>query len=202
MKNLTRKQRISKHLKNKINEHPIVKFTIVLALLIIYMIITVYKFGFKDGIFVSLLSWSFFVFCTPVADAGLLLDFPLRLITGIRMIYSEIIVWVIALFLNIIALTTTPTIYSKTMLLSLFYQILSNPIPHWTIIILSALGTFLSIHFGDEVMDIAEERFKQRKRYKRHVRKYRIIIFLFIIVLLVILYDFLLNSLGIKIPLI
>ncbi len=60
----------------------------------------------------------FFVFCTPIADAGVLFDFPFRLITGIKMIFSEIGVWLIALVINFFIFFKNPHIYDKT----IFFQ--------------------------------------------------------------------------------
>ena len=76
-----------------------------------------YKYGLEQGFFVSLLTWSFFVLCTPVADAGFLIDFPLRLITKIKMFYAEIFVWLFAISLNFYAFFLKPKIYNKTKIL-------------------------------------------------------------------------------------
>ncbi|RLE41604.1 hypothetical protein DRJ48_05220 [Candidatus Woesearchaeota archaeon] len=191
-----------KFIRHESLKHAFVKFLLIVALVLIYGVITVIKYGLRDGIFVSLLTWSFFVFCTPIADAGFLLDFPLRIITGIRMIYSEIVVWVIALLINISAFATNPSIYEKTLILSLFKHIITQPFPFWGIIVLSGAGTFLSVYFGDEVVDIVSNHRKRRPKYERHASKYRLIVFAFIIALIIVLYDFLLNKLGIKLPLV
>jgi hypothetical protein len=52
------------------------KFSLVLLIFLGYFIFIAKKYGLQQGLFVSTLSWSFFVLCTPVADAGFLLDFP------------------------------------------------------------------------------------------------------------------------------
>ena len=127
------------------HHHPIVRFFIVFFVFLVYLFISMYTFGAKDGFFVSLLTWSFFVLCTPVADGGILLDLPIRLLTGLRMMYSEIIVWSIAISVNILFFFTNPALYQDTHLLGLFHNILAHPFPYWIIIILSGLGTFLSL---------------------------------------------------------
>jgi len=76
-------------IKTYLHTHPYIKFLIVASLFLIYLIFSILSFGLSHGILVSLLTWAFFVFCTPVADAGVLIDFPVRYITGIKMIYSE-----------------------------------------------------------------------------------------------------------------
>ncbi len=195
-KKLIRSLKIHKH------SHPLVKFLGVFLVVIIYSIISIFKFGLDNGILVSFLTWSFFVLCTPIADAGILLDFPLRMIAKIRMIYSEIFVWIIAISSNIFVIIRYPWIYEKTFLLILFKHILLNPIPFWSIIILSAIGTFLSLYFGDEIIDLIKMKNQRRKKYLLHKEKYKFVIYLFILTAIFMVYKFLIDKFRIKIPLI
>ncbi len=188
------------NLKHETKKHTLRKFILVLLILIAYLTITSIKLGFKEGISITLLTWSFFVFCTPVADAGFLIDFPIRLITRFRMVYSEMIVWSIAVIINLIYFITNSQIYNSTIILALFKQILTNPWPYWIIIILSGLGTFLSIIFADELMDVSKHH--ERKKYHKHISKYQLIIFAFIIIIIIVIYYFLIKQLGLSIPLI
>lgn len=134
------------------------KFILVLLVLLVYSAFAVHSYGLKQGLSVTVLTWSFFVFCTPIADAGFLLDFPIRLITGIKMLYSEIIVWVGALLLNAVYFSSNQEAYQKTDLLKLFHKIVTTPWPLWLIIVLSCIGTFASVVFDDSVYDVAVER--------------------------------------------
>jgi len=186
--------------KEETKKHTLIRYLLLILVLVGYLLFVSYKFGAANGLLVTILSWSFFVFCTPIADAGFIFDFPVRLIIGMRMIYSEMIVWGIATLINIIALTSYSELYDKTLILKLFHYILLQPFPYWGIILLSAVGTFLSIYFGDELIDVSTH--KQRKKYHRHMNVYKIILFVFIIALTLILYNFLLIKLGVKIPLI
>lgn len=183
------------HTKKKV----LFKFLILLFILLLYFFYVMHKFGTKEGFLVTLVTWSFFVFCTPVADAGILIDFPVRLLFNIRMVWSEIFVWVIAASINIYAFIFDPGVYSSTILLNLFYYIFTHTF-YWFIILLSSLGTFFSIVFADELVDVAEE--KHRKVHKKHKIKLKFIIMIFILLLIIILYDFLLRALGVQIPLI
>lgn len=115
-------------------------------MILLYGVFVSYKFGFESGFLITALTWSFFVLCTPIADGGIIIDFPVRLLTNIKMIYSEIAVWVVAISINIYAFTQQREIYSTTLILDLFEHILSQPFPYWIIILLSAIGTFLSIY--------------------------------------------------------
>lgn len=192
------KNKIFSSIRKKFDEHPVIRFISVIIIIIIYFIFATYSHGIKDGLTISLLTWTFFVLCTPVADAGILIDFPIRLVTGIKMIYSEIIVWFIAIIINIFLLTNNPETYDNTIILSLFKHILDTPFPYWIIIILSGVGTFLSIYIADNIVDNK----KVKKKHSNYLIKHKIIIFTFLIILIIIAYDLLLNKLGIHIPLI
>ena len=171
------------------------RFLIALFVFLAYFVYVAYRFGIGHGIWITLLTWSFFVLCTPVADAGFLLDFPIRVLTGIRMVVSETIVWLIAIGLNVVTILTHPEMYEKTLLLSVFHRILTTPFPYWLIILLSFIGTFLSIYFGDELLDVVYHH--ERARYILHRDKYRIVAFLVVFLLTLVMYRYLLDELGI-----
>lgn len=192
-------RKIIEFCEEETKKHSFIKFLLLLLVFVIYSSFTFLNEGLKNGFLVSIISWSFFVLCTPVADAGFLLDFPVRVISGFRMVYSEIIVWFIAIFVNILSLTFFPQIYSKTILLYLLYYIITQPFPYWGIIILSGIGTFFSVYFGDELIDVSFH--NQRKKFHKHLTKHKIVIFVFVISLIIVLYTFLIEKLGVKIPL-
>jgi len=64
----------------------LMKFFLLCLLMFGYFAYLSYEYDLLTGGIAALLTWSFFVLCTPIADAGFLLDFPLRLLFGIRMI--------------------------------------------------------------------------------------------------------------------
>ncbi len=130
------------------------KFFIILLIVLGYFAFSVAQYGVEDGVLVTALTWAFFVFCTPIADAAILLDFPIRLVTGIKMAYAEILVWGLAIIFTAVAFVVSPEIYTTTPLLVLFYDILTTPWPLWGIIIFSVIGTYFSIYLGDDVLDI------------------------------------------------
>ncbi len=199
MSKLFKEKSIKKNLiKHETKRLVLKKFLLVLLVFLLYFVFISYKYGVEQGFFVSLLTWSFFVLCTPIADAGFLIDFPLRLITKIRMLYSEIIVWAFAIFLNLYAFFLMPTIYQKTGILNLFHHILAEPFPFWSIIIISLIGTFVSIQFGDELLD--KTKYKETKLYHKHKHNHRFIVMIFLFAISFVLYDFLLKKLGINLP--
>jgi hypothetical protein len=171
------------------------KFVLLCVLLVSYFTYLSFKYGVATGGTASALTWSFFVLCTPIADAGFLLDFPLRLIFGIRMLFSEIAVWTLAITVNVVALLFFAEYYETTKLTMLLQAILTTPYPYWTIILLSGTGTFLSIRFADELMDVVHHR--DRDFFHRHAFKHEILIIVFFVVVIIGYYE-LIVSLGIE----
>lgn len=186
-------------LTNKTETHPMrgvfYKFLLLCVLLISYFAYLSYEFNLLTGGIAAILTWSFFVLCTPIADAGFLLDFPLRLLFGIRMFMSEIAVWGIAITINIISLIYFSDYYQTTKLTKVFYVILTNPYPYWSVILLSGAGTFLSIRFGDELMDVVHH--KDRAYFHKHGYKHEILILIFFVVVFFGYYE-VIASLGVN----
>lgn len=179
-------------------KHLLKRFILGGLTVLLYFAFVSFKYGIKQGTLVTITTWTFFVFCTPIADAGFLLDFPLRIITKIKMLHCEMFVWITALAINGYMLPFNPEIYEKTALLKLFHHIILNPFPFWIIVLLSALGTFLSVYFGDELIDVVKHH--QRKKYKKHKSKFFFILILFIILSILLIYFYLLKELGINFP--
>jgi hypothetical protein len=172
----------------------LIKFLVLLVLLAGYFTYLSFEYGLRTGGIASLLSWSFFVLCTPIADAGFLLDFPLRLLFGIRMVVSELVVWAVAISINVLTFLFAAHAYETTLLTRLLHQIILTPYPYWGVVILSAIGTFLSIRFGDELMDVIHH--KHRAFFLSHHFKHELILFVFFILVIFGYYD-LVSSLGI-----
>ena len=173
-----------------------IKFGLLCLILLSYFAYLTYEYDLVTGGIAALITWSFFVLCTPVADAGFLLDFPLRLLFGIRMVFSEIVVWAIAIMVNVISLTYFGDFYDTTLITRLMERVLVSPYPYWGIILLSAMGTFLSIRFGDELMDVLHH--KDRAFYLRHHFKQEIILFVFFLLVLFVYFD-MMSALGMTI---
>ena len=172
-----------------------VKFGLLVCLLLGYFGYLSLQYGLSTGGLVTALTWSFFVLCTPVADAGFLLDFPLRLLFGIRMLISEVVVWVIAIIINLGMMLISPETYTVTAVTNILYQIITTPFPYWTVIILSGLGTFLSVHFGDELMDVTHHRDKDYF-HSYHFKQELILLAFFVIALVA--YSNLISSVGLS----
>ncbi len=186
-------------LKHETHRHVGLKFGMVLAVFLGYFIFISWHYGVSQGLLIAWLTWSFFVLCTPIADAGFLIDFPVRILLGIPMLIAEILVWGAAISLNVYAYFLNPDIYQQTKILALFKHILDQPVPFWLIIVFSGLGTFLSIKFGDELLDVFKH--KDRDYHRKHHWKWKAVAMVFVFAIILVVYDFLLKRLGVDIPL-
>ena len=157
-----------------------------------------WKFDAATGAWLALLSWSFFVLCTPVADGGFIIAFPVRLLFGTRMFTTQMIVWILAIAINIAALNFAPANYEDTALTRLLFTILTTPWPYWSILVISAAGTALSIWFGDEMMDVTTH--ADRKIHHKHGFKHSTLLIVGLGVLTVLAYYQLLSDLGVVVP--
>ena len=90
-------------IKHETKPQVLIKFLLVLFVFLSYFIFIAQQYGVRQGFFVAILSWSFFVLCTPIADAGFLIDFPLRLLLQIRMLVAEFFIWIVAISINLYA---------------------------------------------------------------------------------------------------
>ncbi len=68
--------------------------------------------------------------------------------------------------------------YETTKITKLLYAILTNPFPYWSVVLLSGFGTFLSIRFGDELMDVVHH--KDRTFFHKHGYKHELLIIVFL----------------------
>lgn len=174
------------------------RFAALLGLLVAYFVYMSLKYDAATGAWLALLSWSFFVLCTPVADGGFIVAFPVRLLLGARMVVTQGFVWFIAVAINIAALTFAPDAYQDSPLTRLLKTILTTPWPYWSILALSAIGTAMSIWFGDEMMDVATH--ADRKKHHRHGFSYRMLLIVTLCLLTILAYYKLLSDLGVRLP--
>lgn len=186
------------HRTNETHKETLLKFIALVSILVVYFIYMSWKYDASTGFGVTLLTWSFFVLCTPVADGGFILAFPIRLLFNIKMSITQVVLWFVALGINVFMLQMMPETYDLTFLGKLLKHILSEPYPYWSILIISASGTFLSIFFGDEMMDVVSH--KERTLSHRHGFKYRTVLVLGFAILTIIAYYYLLSSLNITLP--
>ncbi len=175
---------MQKQTHNNKRKRSLIKFALVLAVLLLYAGFTINQYGVTAGLSVTGLTWAFFVFATPIADAGFLLAFPIRLIVGVRMLYTQIAVWIFGAVLVAYYVLTDSPVFAKTGLLELFHTILVTPWPLWLILILSFIGTLVTILFDDDVVDVVGSKQKNKRFLKKRHQIY-LTIAIFLLTLLV-----------------
>ena len=131
----------------------LIKFLSLLTVLVSYFSYVSYHYGIETGWVVTAITWSFFVLCTPIADGGFLIDFPVRFLFNVKMLHTEIFVWVLAITISSLTFWLHPQYFEVNVLTKIFYQILSHPWPFWSVILLSLIGTFASIVLADNIYD-------------------------------------------------
>jgi len=176
----------------------LLRFVALLGLLVGYFGYMSWKFDASTGALLAVLSWSFFVLCTPIADGGFVVAFPIRVLFGVRMVVTQIVVWFLAVGINVAGVLMVPDAYQDTALTKLFYTILTTPWPYWSILLISVAGTLLSIWFGDEMIDVTTH--ADRHKEHRHGFKYKTIVVVGFAVLTILAYYQLLSGLGVTIP--
>lgn len=191
------KQSAAFHFRHPTHFETIIKFAALLAIVVGYFGYMAYKYDAATGFGLAVLSWSFFVLCTPIADGGFILAFPVRLLFDIKMAITQLIVWFLAIAINIYMLWAHAEAYQLSLITQVLHQILVEPWPYWSILIISALGTFLSIYFGDEMMDVTHH--NDREKHHKNGFKYRILVTVGLGLLTVAAYYELLSSLNINI---
>lgn len=184
--------------KHQTHTESLWRFVILIVLFVAYFGYMSWKFDVATGASLAILSWSFFVLCTPVADGGFLVAFPIRLLFGTRMIWTQIVVWGIAVLINLVAIFFVPNAYDDSALTRLLRTILTQPWPNWSILGLSAIGTGLSIWFGDEMMDVTGHH--KRKIEHKYGFAYKILATVSLGALTILAYYHLLDELGVSIP--
>ncbi|EKF73903.1 hypothetical protein A11A3_11117 [Alcanivorax hongdengensis A-11-3] len=186
------------HVRHATHRETLLKFLGLIVILVGYFAYMSWQYNAATGFGLAVLSWSFFVLCTPVADGGFILAFPIRLLFGISMTLTQVVIWFVAIAINLWTLWYHPSLYDLTFLTNLLKQILTQPYPYWSILLISALGTFLSIYFGDEMMDVTSH--KHREKFHRHGFLYKVIAVVGLGVLTMLAYYHLLESLHIRLP--
>lgn len=112
----------------------LLKATIGLPIIVLFTTRMIFQFGIVNGLLLTLLCWSFLQLCTPVTKGGIFCD-ALRELQGKSVFaFSEPLLWMTALLINIILLQSYPALYLETGISHLLLHILMHPWPFWTIL--------------------------------------------------------------------
>ncbi|MFH1644173.1 MAG: hypothetical protein ABIA74_03295 [bacterium] len=125
-------------------------FLIPISFLVFLFLSFYINHSFSTSILATFITWSFYILCVPAYHGKFILGIPYKMITGKKLLYPERILWPAALIFNLYVIHSFKSAYHTTIITHLFYQILSNPWPHWITIIISSLGTFYRSFLGCE----------------------------------------------------
>lgn len=131
------------------------RFICVSIILIIYFLYVCWKYGITQGIGVTLITWSFFIFGTPLADADAIVDFPIRVFTDIPMHITEIYLFIIAALISLWYYIYNRVIFQYTFLTKIVYKMITNPFSlYGFIVVLSLIGSVISAFFENAIYDL------------------------------------------------
>lgn len=103
--------------------------------------------GTIPGIFMTVLTWSFFVLCLPVTGKPVIIGKLLAPMSRKHLysvpwyLNSYFVRWSLALLVNGFTYIVLPYIYLTSVTTFLLYRIMTNPWPYWMIIFVSSLGS-------------------------------------------------------------
>ncbi len=172
--------------QHQTHQETAIKFILLTLLVGLYIGYLSWKFDATTGVHLAVLTWSFFVLCTPVSDGGFLFAFPLRLLFGFKMATTQIFIWLSAVGFNVYMVLTHASVYQFTLITKLLYKFITHPYPYWGILFICLIGTIYSVKFGDEMLDMTKH--SERVKHHKHGFKYRIILVLGILLLTVAAY--------------
>ena len=122
--------------------------SLAISLFALYIVLL---FGLHRGLHIAALLWSFFVLCVPYGSSGILLS-PFRRATRLRLQYADIVLWAIAVGLNVYTYFFARQIYLKSISTHLLYQIISNPWPYWLIMAICIFGMIYRLFIAPDAM--------------------------------------------------
>jgi hypothetical protein len=182
--------------KRELHEHHIERFLFVIVLILAYLALTIHKHGIEEGIGITALTWAFFVVLTPVPSAGLIFEVPIRFLTNHKLVTGQFLVWGLAAAIVLPTALLSPHIFQSTSLLAVFYHILMNPMPYWSLLFTCALGTFLCAFIVDEMMDEVDDELHHHQR--KHTPLFYLMLFAAVLAGLLLAYDSMLRGLNIS----
>jgi len=125
------------------------KFLIVLTIFTLLTLFFSVKYGPQLSVYLTFLTWSFFILCIPANHGNIIFGTPIRLFRH-KPFFTQPFVWIGAFILNAITFTFSPMIYALTVPTHLLLRMIENPYPCWFVFLVSAIGTMYPILVGTE----------------------------------------------------
>ena len=137
--------------KNKDKKDEI-KFYMYEAINIVFICILIFYIsyhGYTKGIYETLFIWAFLAVATPIPESGLLISLPLKKYFDVKMVYSQIIV-------SIIALLLLYYFYNQSFIKPLFLGKVLNDIiknQRYLVFVISIISSIIGSELIDNMID-------------------------------------------------
>lgn len=137
--------------KNKDKKDEI-KFYMYEAINIIFICILIFYIsyhGYTKGIYETLFIWAFLAVATPIPESGLLISLPLKKYFGVKMVYSQIVVSLLGLFLLYY-------FYNQSFIKPLFLGKIFNDIiknQRYLVFVISIISSIIGSELIDNIID-------------------------------------------------
>jgi hypothetical protein len=137
--------------KNKDSKDEI-KFYMYEAINIIFICILIFYIsyhGYTKGIYETLFIWAFLAVCTPIPESGLLISLPLKKYFDVKMVYSQIVVSITAIFL--LFLFYNQSFIKPLFLGKVFNDIIKNQ--RYLVFVISIISSIIGSELIDNMID-------------------------------------------------
>lgn len=129
-----------------------IKFYMYEAINIIFICILIFYVsyhGYTKGIYETLFIWAFLAVCTPIPESGLLISLPLKKYFDVKMVYSQIIVSITAIFL--LCLFYNQSFIKPLFLGKIFNDIIKNQ--RYLVFMISIISSIIGSELIDNMID-------------------------------------------------
>jgi hypothetical protein len=135
----------------KLNKTYLYIYDVVVIMFILLMVFFIFFNGFYKGCIKSLFVWSFFILCTPVPEAGLLISLPLKRYFGFKMELSQIVVSLFACMIIFYFYCVEQKIIKNNLIGNLFLGLINYK--YYSIIFISVISSVLTSNLLDNIIN-------------------------------------------------
>jgi len=135
----------------KLNKTYLYIYDVVVIMFILLMVFFIFCNGFYKGCIKSLFIWSFFILCTPVPEASLLISLPLKRYFGFKMELSQIVVSLFACMIIFYFYCVEQKIIKNNLIGNLFLGLINYK--YYSIIFISVISSVLTSNLLDNIIN-------------------------------------------------
>ena len=107
--------------------------------------------GYTRGIYETLFIWAFLAVCTPVPESGLLISLPLKRYFDVKMMYSQVVVSVVALLILYVFYYYKQHLLKPLFLGRIFNEIMKNG--RYLVFVISIISSIIGSDLIDNLID-------------------------------------------------